>query len=176
MTPWRDNPPYVIRQWHDNQAITSISPPKESHMARPRTPQPPVHLVSARMLDVISGALVEPGDLLVEGDRITGVSPKSVPHDALEIDLGDVTMLPGLMDMEVNLVMGGPNHTSPSRPAPYRRGGNSQRCGRGPQGRALSDQVRRPGHQGQCLGWRHVTHGSGRCSSVLHRRVGGDRR
>lgn len=85
-------------------------------MARPRTPQPPYHLVSARMLDVISGELIEPGDLLVEGDRITGVSPKSVPHDAVEIDLGDVTMLPGLMDMEVNLVMGGPNHASPLIP------------------------------------------------------------
>jgi imidazolonepropionase-like amidohydrolase len=85
-------------------------------MARPRTPQPPTHLVSARMLDVVRGQLVEPGDLLVEGDRITSVSPTSVPHDAVEIDLGDVTMLPGLMDMEVNLVMGGPNHTSPLVP------------------------------------------------------------
>jgi imidazolonepropionase-like amidohydrolase len=85
-------------------------------MARPRTPQPPVHLVSARMLDIVSGEMVTPGDLLVEGDRITGVSPKGVPHDALEIDLGDVTMLPGLMDMEVNLVMGGPNHASPLIP------------------------------------------------------------
>jgi imidazolonepropionase-like amidohydrolase len=85
-------------------------------MARPRTPQPPTHLVSARMLDVVSGQLVEPGNLLVEGDRITGVSPASVPHDAVDIDLGDVTMLPGLMDMEVNLVMGGPNHTSPLVP------------------------------------------------------------
>ena len=33
-------------------------------MARPRTPQPPTHLVSARMLDVTGGTLVEPGDLL----------------------------------------------------------------------------------------------------------------
>jgi imidazolonepropionase-like amidohydrolase len=85
-------------------------------MARPRTPQPPTHLVSARMLDIVSGEIRTPGDLLVEGDRITGVSPTSVPHDAVEIDLGDVTMLPGLMDMEVNLVMGGPNHTSPLVP------------------------------------------------------------
>jgi imidazolonepropionase-like amidohydrolase len=68
------------------------------------------------MLDIVGGAVVEPGDLLVEGDRITGVSPKSVPHDAVEIVLGDVTMLPGLMDMEVNLVMGGPNHASPLIP------------------------------------------------------------
>jgi imidazolonepropionase-like amidohydrolase len=68
------------------------------------------------MLDVVSGESHEPGDLLVEGDLITGVSPTSVPHDAVEFDLGDVTMLPGLMDMEVNLVMGGPNHSSPLIP------------------------------------------------------------
>jgi imidazolonepropionase-like amidohydrolase len=85
-------------------------------MPRPRTPQPPIHLVSARMLDIESGQLVPPGDLLVEGDRIVGVSPATVPADALEIDLGDVTLLPGLMDMEVNLVMGGPNHANPLVP------------------------------------------------------------
>jgi imidazolonepropionase-like amidohydrolase len=68
------------------------------------------------MLDIVGGQLIEPGDLLVEGDRITSVSPTSVPHDAVEIDLGDVTMLPGLMDMEVNLVMGGPNHANPMIP------------------------------------------------------------
>jgi imidazolonepropionase-like amidohydrolase len=85
-------------------------------MPRPRAPQPPIHLVSARMLDIESGQLVPPGDLLVEGDRIVGVSPATVPADALEIDLGDVTLLPGLMDMEVNLVMGGPNHANPLVP------------------------------------------------------------
>ncbi len=82
----------------------------------PRPPQPPIHLVSARMVDIESGQLVQPGDLLIEGDRIVGVSPATVPADALEIDLGDVTLLPGLMDMEVNLVMGGPNHASPLVP------------------------------------------------------------
>jgi imidazolonepropionase-like amidohydrolase len=85
-------------------------------MARPRTPQPPVHLTCARMLDVVSGELHEPGDLVVEGERITKISSGSVPHDAIEIDLGDVTLLPGLMDMEVNLVMGGPNHANPLIP------------------------------------------------------------
>jgi imidazolonepropionase-like amidohydrolase len=84
-------------------------------MARPRTPQPPIHLRSARMLDVDKGELV-PGDLLVEGDRIVEVAPAGVPADALVIDLGDVTLLPGLMDMEVNLLMGGPDHRSPLVP------------------------------------------------------------
>ena len=85
-------------------------------MPRARTPQPPIHLVSARMLDIERGELVQPGDLLVEGDRIVAVSPTSVPAGTTEIDLGDVTLLPGLMDMEVNLLMGGPNHASPLVP------------------------------------------------------------
>ncbi|MCT9079636.1 metal-dependent hydrolase family protein [Streptomyces fulvoviolaceus] len=85
-------------------------------MPRPRTPQPPVHLLSARMLDVAKGELVEPGDLLIEGEHIAAVAPVSVPPDAVVIDLGDVTLLPGLMDMEVNLLLGGPDHRSPLNP------------------------------------------------------------
>jgi len=82
-------------------------------MARPRTPQPPVHLRSARMLDVDKGELVEPGDLLIEDEHIAGVAPTVVPADAVVIDVGDLTLLPGLMDMEVNLLLGGPDHRSP---------------------------------------------------------------
>jgi imidazolonepropionase-like amidohydrolase len=82
-------------------------------MARERTPQPPVHLRGARLLDVDKGELLTPGELLIEGERIVAVSPTSVPDDAVVIDLGDVTLLPGLMDMEVNLLLGGPDHRSP---------------------------------------------------------------
>ena len=81
-------------------------------MARPRTPEH-IHLRSARMLDVVKGELVAPGDLLIEGERIVEVGPASVPDDAVVIDLGDLTLLPGLMDMEVNLLLGGPDHRSP---------------------------------------------------------------
>ncbi|MCU1452020.1 MAG: amidohydrolase [Acidimicrobiales bacterium] len=82
-------------------------------MATSRPPERPTHLRSARMLDVVKGELVEPGDLLIEGERIVEVAPASVPADAQVLDLGDVTLLPGLMDMEVNLLLGGPNHSSP---------------------------------------------------------------
>src|SRR4051794_7334720 len=82
-------------------------------MPRSRTPERPIHLQAARMLDVVSGELVEPGSLLVLGERNTEVSPTNVPDDAEVVDLGDVTLLPGLMDMEVNLFLGGPDHRSP---------------------------------------------------------------
>jgi imidazolonepropionase-like amidohydrolase len=85
-------------------------------MARPRTPQPPVQVRSARMLDVDKGELVEPGDLLIEGERIVEVTPSAVPADAVLVDLGELTLLPGLMDMEVNLLLGGPDHRSPLNP------------------------------------------------------------
>jgi imidazolonepropionase-like amidohydrolase len=82
-------------------------------MVRPRTPSRPIHLRGAGLVDVEAGELVEPGDLLIEDDRIVEVAPRTVPDDALVIDLGDHVLLPGLMDMEVNLLLGGPDHTSP---------------------------------------------------------------
>jgi imidazolonepropionase-like amidohydrolase len=84
--------------------------------ARTRPPKPPVLLRSARLVDVVSGELVEPAEVLVDGERIVEVAPTSVPDDAEVIDLGDLTLLPGLMDMEVNLLLGGPNHASPLNP------------------------------------------------------------
>jgi imidazolonepropionase-like amidohydrolase len=85
-------------------------------MARPRKPRPPILLRSARLLDVDKGAYIEPGELLVKDDRIVEVGPASVPEDAVLIDLGELTLLPGLMDMEVNLLLGGPDHRSPLIP------------------------------------------------------------
>jgi imidazolonepropionase-like amidohydrolase len=81
-------------------------------MNRPRRPEA-IHLRSARMLDVSAGQVLEPGNLLVVGDRIADVMPTTVPAEAVLIDLGDVTLIPGLMDMEVNLLLGGPDHRSP---------------------------------------------------------------
>jgi imidazolonepropionase-like amidohydrolase len=85
-------------------------------MPRPGKPRPPIHLRSARLLDVVKGEYLEPGELLIQDERIVEVSPATIPGDAEVIDLGDVTLLPGLMDMEVNLLLGGPDHRSPLNP------------------------------------------------------------
>ena len=82
-------------------------------MARRRSPRPPTLLRSARLLDVDTGDVMAPGELLVDGERIVEVAPSSVPADAVVLDVGDLTLLPGLMDMEVNLLLGGPDHASP---------------------------------------------------------------
>ena len=48
-------------------------------MARPQTPEH-IHLRSARMLDVVTGELASPGDLLIEGERILAVAPNVGPR------------------------------------------------------------------------------------------------
>jgi imidazolonepropionase-like amidohydrolase len=65
----------------------------------------PVLLRSARLIDVESGQVIAPASVLVEGERIVAVNPDSLPPQVEEIDLGDMTLLPGMMDMEVDLVL-----------------------------------------------------------------------
>lgn len=50
--------------------------------------------------------------IVVDGNRITAINPVEVPAGAQVIDLGELTLLPGLMDMEVNLLIGGPDTPS----------------------------------------------------------------
>jgi imidazolonepropionase-like amidohydrolase len=55
------------------------------------------------MFDSRSGALVTPGRVLVRGERIEAVGPKTAaPPDAQVVDLGDATLLPGLIDAHVH--------------------------------------------------------------------------
>src|SRR5262245_43034822 len=82
-------------------------------MPRRRGPQPPVLLRSARMLDVDTGVITAPGELLIVGERIAEVAPTTLPPETVVHDVGDLTLIPGLMDMEVNLLLGGPDHASP---------------------------------------------------------------
>ncbi len=57
-----------------------------------------------RMLDVASGRMLRPAVLVVAGERILDVNPAALPAGANVIDLGDVTLLPGLMDMHTHLM------------------------------------------------------------------------
>ncbi|MCG5434226.1 amidohydrolase family protein [Mycobacterium sp. MYCO198283] len=68
-------------------------------------------LRAARWLDVTAGEVRSPAAIVVDGERIVSVDSAAAPPDSAEvIDLGDVTLLPGLMDMELNLLIGGPGN------------------------------------------------------------------
>jgi imidazolonepropionase-like amidohydrolase len=66
----------------------------------------PIVLRAAHLLEVDTGRIVTPAEVLVEGERITAVGV-SVQHPAgaQVIDLGDTTMLPGLIDAHVHLFL-----------------------------------------------------------------------
>jgi imidazolonepropionase-like amidohydrolase len=63
-------------------------------------------LHAARLLDVETGRMITPGEVLVRGERIAEVGAKvSRLAGAEAIDLGDCTLLPGLIDAHVHLFL-----------------------------------------------------------------------
>lgn len=61
-------------------------------------------LRAARMLDVCRGQLITDAVLLIEGDRITAAGSKlTIPAQTKVVDLGDVTILPGLIDAHTHI-------------------------------------------------------------------------
>ncbi len=69
-------------------------------------PSAPIVLHAARLLQIDTGNLLEPGEILVEDQHIREVG-KSVQHppSARTIDLGDVTLMPGMIDAHVHLFL-----------------------------------------------------------------------
>ena len=68
----------------------------------------PIVLRADRWVDIDAREVRSPAVIVVEENRIVAVNPTELPTRATEVDLGDVTLLPGLMDMELNLLIGGP--------------------------------------------------------------------
>ena len=77
-----------------------------SQPALPQGAAHPIVLHAARLLEIDTGRVLSPGEILVEGDRIVAVgSAVSHPTGAQLIDLGDSTLLPGLIDAHVHLFL-----------------------------------------------------------------------
>jgi len=63
-------------------------------------------LHAARLLDIGAGKIMSPGEVLVEGERIVATgSLVERPAGAEVIDLGDTTLMPGLIDAHVHLFL-----------------------------------------------------------------------
>jgi len=63
-------------------------------------------LRAAHVLDVAAGKVLTPGEILIVGDRIREVGPAvRHPANAKVIDLGDTTLMPGLIDAHVHLFL-----------------------------------------------------------------------
>jgi imidazolonepropionase-like amidohydrolase len=74
-------------------------------MADPTASHPTV-LHAARLLEVDTGRVIAPAEILIDGERIAAVGSSVVhPSGATIIDLGDTTLLPGLIDVHVHLFL-----------------------------------------------------------------------
>jgi imidazolonepropionase-like amidohydrolase len=79
-------------------ALAQSPPPSTSGHA--------VVLRAARLLEIESGKIITPGEVLVQGERIAEVgSAVKRPAGAEVIDLGDSTLMPGLIDAHVHLFL-----------------------------------------------------------------------
>ena len=78
--------------------VLAQSPPSASRHA--------VVLHAARLLEIESGKIITPGEVLVQRERIAEVgSSVKRPAGAEVIDLGDSTLMPGLIDAHVHLFL-----------------------------------------------------------------------
>jgi len=68
--------------------------------------QAPIILHAARLLDIETGKITAPAEILIQGDRIVEAGPTVThPPGAQTIDLGDRTLIPGLIDAHVHLFL-----------------------------------------------------------------------
>lgn len=84
-------------------------------VAEPTPGQPPptevsttLALVGGRVIDGYGGPPLEDGVILIEGERIVAVGPQSqvpIPADAQVLSTEGMTVLPGLIDMHVHLMI-----------------------------------------------------------------------
>lgn len=86
-------------------------------------PAAPIVLHAARLLQVDTGKMLEPGEILVVGERIKAVDTVvDHPQGAKVLDLGDTTLLPGLIDAHVHLFLhsGAEDLQTVIEPVPWR--------------------------------------------------------
>jgi imidazolonepropionase-like amidohydrolase len=77
-----------------------------SAQAPPLAPSSAIVLHAARLLDVETGNIMTPGEILVQGQHIVAAgSSVKRPSGAQVLDLGDTTLLPGLIDAHIHLFL-----------------------------------------------------------------------
>jgi imidazolonepropionase-like amidohydrolase len=75
------------------------------YSTRGATAEDVIVIRAARLLDVEAGKLISPAAVVVRGERIDGVGTATAPPGARAIELGDVTVLPGLIDAHTHLTL-----------------------------------------------------------------------
>jgi imidazolonepropionase-like amidohydrolase len=84
--------------------LLSCSAQSQTNNAKPIQTPERLAIRAARLLDAASGKIINNPVILVENDKIVAVeSGIEIPKDAKLIDLGDATLLPGLIDAHTHI-------------------------------------------------------------------------
>jgi imidazolonepropionase-like amidohydrolase len=89
-------------------ALTMAAPAQAPNSTSPKTPT--LALVGGQIIDGFEGPPIRDGVILIAGDRIVSVGPRSevpVPPGTPIINTEGMSVLPGLMDMHVHLMIVG---------------------------------------------------------------------
>jgi imidazolonepropionase-like amidohydrolase len=87
-------------------AVFAFSLAASYALAQIAEPKQAVVLHAARLFNAASGTIIAPGEVLIRGERIVEVGTKvSRPAGAEVIDLGDRTLMPGMIDAHVHLFL-----------------------------------------------------------------------
>jgi imidazolonepropionase-like amidohydrolase len=82
----------------------NASAPPQQRAATTSTTQGRVYVRAARMFDANAGRVIADAVVVLEGERVAQVGAGiSIPKDARVYDLGDVTLLPGLIDAHTHI-------------------------------------------------------------------------
>jgi imidazolonepropionase-like amidohydrolase len=93
------------------RAVLVIAVISQASLAQTKS-EPVTVVKAARFLDVRTGQMQSNPVIIIEGDRVRAISG-AVPAGAHVIDLGDVTLLPGLIDCHAH-ILGNPKDQSPT--------------------------------------------------------------
>jgi imidazolonepropionase-like amidohydrolase len=98
-------------------AASAAAQPAPEPVPTPDGSAPPVTVLrAAGMIDVVAGERIAHPILVIEGDTLravgTSADPPELPAGAAEVDLGDLTLLPGLIDLHTHLTYD-PRHLLP---------------------------------------------------------------
>jgi imidazolonepropionase-like amidohydrolase len=86
-------------------AAVSLTVTAQAQVAEKRETPQQTALRAARLLDVRNGTTITNAVVLIEGDRIKAVGANlAIPTSARTVDLGNVTLLPGLIDAHTHLL------------------------------------------------------------------------